>query len=96
MTLQDSKSPKARRLSSYTGLVANPGQAWVHNPLGIFCFCAAVTHLGSALTHVYPDSHALVSPCFLLLPFFVIRVLAAKNVQHKLGLPGSALACMLC
>lgn len=28
-------------------------------PLAIFGFCAACTHLLSALTHVYPDSHAL-------------------------------------
>jgi len=32
---------------------------WVHNPLGIFCFCAAWTHLGSAVTHVWPDSFTL-------------------------------------
>ena len=36
---------------------------WPHNPLGIFCFCAATTHFGSASTHVYPDSRLLVRPC---------------------------------
>ena len=40
---------------------------WPHNPLGIFCFCAAITHFGSASTHIYPDNVALVrsSPCLL-------------------------------
>ena len=30
--------------------------------LATFCCCAAATHLCSALTHVYPDSHPLVRP----------------------------------
>ena len=55
--------PLLRRLLSYVGVLDNAGQKWVHNPLGIFCFCAACTHLGSMLTHIYPDSHTLVGPC---------------------------------
>ena len=52
--------PPSRRLASYVGVLDNAGQRWVHNPLGIFCFCAACTHLGSMLTHIWPDSHTLV------------------------------------
>lgn len=48
------------RLASYLGFTLGAETIWVHNPLGIFCFCAAWTHLGSAITHVWPDSHALV------------------------------------
>ena len=51
------------RLYSYLSKSLGGGSVWVHNPLGIFCFCAAVTHLGSAVTHVYPDSFALVCSC---------------------------------
>ncbi|KAK9809407.1 hypothetical protein WJX73_003131 [Symbiochloris irregularis] len=43
--------------ASYAGYT--PGHNWVHNPFGIFCFCAATTHLLSASTHVYPDNHFL-------------------------------------
>ncbi len=53
------------RVASYSGLYEDGGREWVHNPLGIFCFCAATTHLGSMMTHVYPDSFALVSSHFL-------------------------------
>ena len=35
---------------------------WVHDPMGLFFFCAAVTHFGSASTHVYPDNVPLVCP----------------------------------
>jgi hypothetical protein len=58
----------ARRTASYMGMVVGGSSAWVHNPLGIFCFCAATTHLLSALTHIYPDSVALVKS----LPFCAI------------------------
>lgn len=34
--------------------------------LALFCCCAAATHLCSALTHVYPDSHSLVGFWFLV------------------------------
>ena len=30
-------------------------------PLALFCMCAACTHALSAITHVWPDSHSLVS-----------------------------------
>ena len=43
------------------GLV--PGAA----ALFVYTCCTAVTHLSSALTHVYPDSHLLVSRCLSLL-----------------------------
>ena len=42
-------------LSAAAALGAARGGA----PLAAFCACAAVTHLLSALTHVWPDSHAL-------------------------------------
>jgi len=29
--------------------------------LATFCTCACITHALSALTHVYPDSHSIVS-----------------------------------
>ena len=48
------------RVASYSGLYEDAGRQWVHNPLGIFCFCAATTHLGSMMTHIYPDSFPLV------------------------------------
>ena len=53
------------RVHTYFSKELGGSSAWAHNPLGIFCFCAAVTHLGSTATHVYPDSFALVrfSPC---------------------------------
>eukprot|EP00884_Botryococcus_braunii_P016500 jgi/Botrbrau1/3533/Bobra.341_2s0059.1 len=46
-------------VASYMGWVVGGSPAWIHNPLGMFCLCAATTHLLSALTHVYPDSIAL-------------------------------------
>lgn len=46
-------------VASYSGLYEDASREWVHNPLGIFCFCAATTHLGSMMTHIYPDSFAL-------------------------------------
>ena len=49
-----------RRLASYLGFTLGAEASWVHNPLGIFCFCAAWTHVGSAVTHVWPDSFTLV------------------------------------
>jgi hypothetical protein len=51
---------RGRRAASYLGLTVGAESVWVHNPLGIFCFCAAWTHLGSAVTHVWPDSFTLV------------------------------------
>ena len=58
-----------RRLASYLGFTLGAGASWVHNPLGIFCFCAAWTHLGSAITHVWPDSFTLVRWLPLLAAF---------------------------
>ena len=42
------------------GAAAAAGLAPGGAPLAAFCACAAVTHLFSAITHVWPDSHALV------------------------------------
>jgi len=53
------RPPRGRRAASYLGLTVGAESVWVHNPLGIFCFCAAWTHLGSAVTHVWPDSFTL-------------------------------------
>lgn len=43
----------ARRLCARGGVL--PGGA----ALAVFCCCASLTHLLSALTHVWPDDHAL-------------------------------------
>ena len=48
------------RVHTYFSKELGSSGTWAHNPLGIFCFCAAVTHLGSTATHVYPDSFTLV------------------------------------
>lgn len=42
------------------GALAAGGLAPGGRALAFFCSFAAVTHLCSALTHVYPDSHTLV------------------------------------
>lgn len=45
---------RCNRCAALTG--AAPGGT----PLGVFCCAAALTHLLSALTHVWPDDHLLV------------------------------------
>ena len=42
-------------------LVAACGGSDGGAPLALFCMCAACTHALSAITHVWPDSHSLVS-----------------------------------
>ena len=67
--------------ASYLGFTLGAETVWVHNPLGIFCFCAAWTHLGSAVTHVWPDSHALVRclPSVCICPAFTPCVALAMS-----------------
>ena len=63
----------------------------MHNPLGIFCFCAAWTHLGSAVTHVWPDSFTLVRPAprvclWSLGGSCTVRVMISPNLMAIRGL----------
>ncbi|GIL64904.1 hypothetical protein Vafri_18741 [Volvox africanus] len=42
--------------------------------LSMFCFCAAMTHGSSALTHVWPDDHVLEKIDHLCIPFLIIGI----------------------
>ena len=74
------------RVHTYFSKELGSSSTWAHNPLGIFCFCAAVTHLGSTATHVYPDSFALVrfGPC-------PVHLLACHQCDKQLHETGEAM-----
>ncbi|GLC45763.1 hypothetical protein PLESTB_000501300 [Pleodorina starrii] len=42
--------------------------------MSVFCFCAAMTHGSSTLTHVWPDDHVLEKIDHLCIPFLIIGV----------------------
>lgn len=51
--------------------------------LAIFCFCATCTHIFSALGHVYPDSHVLVSLVVLIILSLVLWNLMLHHVPQE-------------
>ncbi|PNW77179.1 hypothetical protein CHLRE_10g425650v5 [Chlamydomonas reinhardtii] len=56
------------------GALAKAGAVPGDNALAVFCFCAAMTHGSSALTHVWPDDHLLEKIDHLCIPFLIVGV----------------------
>lgn len=72
-----------------SALNLRPGLAPGGPSLALFCCCAAATHLCSALTHVYPDSHSLASWLIACRTSHALVGLVAS--AGKLALAGCAL-----
>lgn len=54
------------------GLLAKAGVAPGGVAMSVYCFCAAMTHVSSAITHVWPDDHVLEKIDHLCIPFLII------------------------
>ncbi|KAK9841749.1 hypothetical protein WJX81_000681 [Elliptochloris bilobata] len=83
-------------LASYLGWMLGAEASWVHNPLGIFCFCAAWTHLGSAVTHVWPDSFTLEKLDHIGIVVLILGTPVTALMAHEHGgIPADMKACFV-